>query len=71
MVKIKIKLLMLAEQVRILLVVKMRRVIQVKVPFLVKSVTALSLYLEISDNQEQSNCSINWQRRNLTEFIGK
>ena len=59
MVKIKIKLLMLAEQVRILLVVKMRRVIQVKVPFLVKSVTALSLYLEISDNQEQSNCSIN------------
>ena len=71
MVKIKIKLLMLAEQVRILLVVKMRRVIQVKVPFLVKSVTALSLYLEISDNQEQSNCSINWQRRNLAEFIGK
>ena len=59
MVKIKIKLLMLAEQVRIFLVLKMRRVIQVKVPFLVKSVTALSLYLEISDNQEQSNCSIN------------
>ena len=71
MVKIKFKLLILAKQGRILLVLKMRRVIQVKVPFLVKSVTALSLYLEISDNQEQSNCSINYQRRNLAEIIGK